>query len=216
MRIRRHVTLAVMTRTILMTNPSVKSLQLIWKPVTRRRIFFFIIALEMNMKSRIDCYRDHSEVRYSGNLQGPLVAELDKSTSPLFHHLILHQRKHQSPVLLALCVENPPVTGGFPTQRASNSECYSCHDVIVYRGSSCSLRRWRAPSSCPRVTSSPTWSCSHHRPGRQDSSYRSPSSESSSCSPGTTSCVDKNERWGFLTSLCWCPRIEISDIKLCI
>ena len=47
----------------------------------------------MNMKSRIDCYRDHSEVRYSGNLQGPLVAELDKSTSPLFHQSYFAPKK---------------------------------------------------------------------------------------------------------------------------
>ena len=31
-------------------------------------------------------------------------------------------RKHQSSALLALCEGNPPVTGGFPTQRASNAE----------------------------------------------------------------------------------------------
>ena len=33
-----------------------------------------------------------------------------------------HKRKHQSSVLLAFCEGNPPVTGGFPSQRASNVE----------------------------------------------------------------------------------------------
>ena len=32
------------------------------------------------------------------------------------------QRKHQSPLSLALCVGNSPVTGEFPVQRASNAE----------------------------------------------------------------------------------------------
>ena len=36
-----------------------------------------------------------------------------------------HQRKHQSSALLALCEGNPPVTGGFPTQWASNGESVS-------------------------------------------------------------------------------------------
>ena len=31
-----------------------------------------------------------------------------------------HQRKHQSSALLANCEGNPPVTGGFPSQRDSN------------------------------------------------------------------------------------------------
>ena len=32
-------------------------------------------------------------------------------------------------ILLALCEGNPPVTGGFPSQRASNAEllCFICH-----------------------------------------------------------------------------------------
>ena len=32
------------------------------------------------------------------------------------------QTKHQSSALLALCEGNPPVTGGFPSQRVSNAE----------------------------------------------------------------------------------------------
>ena len=32
-----------------------------------------------------------------------------------------HQRKHQSSASLAFCERNPPVTDGFPSQRASNS-----------------------------------------------------------------------------------------------
>ena len=50
--------------------------------------------------------------------------------------LSYHQRKHQSSVLLALCEGNPPVTGGFPSQRASNSEIismsYSYHRQATY------------------------------------------------------------------------------------
>ena len=34
----------------------------------------------------------------------------------------VHQRKHQSSELLALCEGNPPGTGGFPSQRASNTD----------------------------------------------------------------------------------------------
>ena len=34
-------------------------------------------------------------------------------------------KQHQSPALLALCEGNPPVTGGFPSQRASNAESIS-------------------------------------------------------------------------------------------
>ena len=44
----------------------------------------------------------------------------------------VHQRKHQSFVLLVLCEGNPPVTGGFPSQKASNAESISmrwCHHV---------------------------------------------------------------------------------------
>ena len=43
------------------------------------------------------------------------------------------QRKHQNCPLLALCEGNPPVTGGFPSQRASNVESVSIsyhHDLI--------------------------------------------------------------------------------------
>ena len=32
------------------------------------------------------------------------------------------QRKHESSALLALCEGNPPVSGGFPSQRANNAE----------------------------------------------------------------------------------------------
>ena len=34
-------------------------------------------------------------------------------------------KKHQRSALLALCEGNPPVTGGFPSQRASNAESVS-------------------------------------------------------------------------------------------
>ena len=40
-----------------------------------------------------------------------------------------HQRKSLSSASLALCEENPPVTGGFPSQRASNMESVSMSSV---------------------------------------------------------------------------------------
>ena len=43
------------------------------------------------------------------------------------------QRKHQSSKLLSLCEGNPPMTGGFPSQSASNAESVSlslCHHNI--------------------------------------------------------------------------------------
>ena len=36
--------------------------------------------------------------------------------------LCAHQRKHRRSALLALCEGNPPVTGGFTSQRSSNAE----------------------------------------------------------------------------------------------
>ena len=42
-----------------------------------------------------------------------------------------HQRKHQMLASLALCEGNPPVTGGFPSQRASNVEHVCSHDIIM-------------------------------------------------------------------------------------
>ena len=49
-----------------------------------------------------------------------------------------HKKKHQSPTLLVLCdtCRNPPVTGGFLSQRASNAERVSmswcCNDQSGY------------------------------------------------------------------------------------
>ena len=45
------------------------------------------------------------------------------------------QRKHQSSTSLGLCEGNPPFTGGFPSQRASNAESVSkmtsfCYDLV--------------------------------------------------------------------------------------
>ena len=49
----------------------------------------------------------------------------------LFNRLFrLTSKKISKPVSLALCERNPPVTGGFPSQRASNvknAACVSCH-----------------------------------------------------------------------------------------
>ena len=47
------------------------------------------------------------------------------------------KRKHQSSMPLALCEGNPPVTDGFPSQRASNWEIISIswwHHVMEYIG----------------------------------------------------------------------------------
>ena len=45
------------------------------------------------------------------------------------------QSKHQRSTLLALCEGNPPVTGGFPSQRASNAESvfmpWCCHVFML-------------------------------------------------------------------------------------
>ena len=40
----------------------------------------------------------------------------------LFNSLLKPTKKYQRSLLLALCEGNPPVTGGFPSQRASNME----------------------------------------------------------------------------------------------
>ena len=48
-----------------------------------------------------------------------------------------HQRKYQSSVLPDLFEENPPITGGFPSQRASNAENVSIwwrHHAIIASG----------------------------------------------------------------------------------
>ena len=38
------------------------------------------------------------------------------------------------PALLAICVGNPPVTGGFPTQRASNALLFFCAGKPQFTG----------------------------------------------------------------------------------
>ena len=44
----------------------------------------------------------------------------------------LTSKKHQSHTLLALCEGNPPVTGGFPSQRGSNARSISMwHDDVI-------------------------------------------------------------------------------------
>ena len=47
-----------------------------------------------------------------------------------------HQRKYQSSASLAICVGNPPVTNGFPSQRPTTAESFSmvwCHRVWTTR-----------------------------------------------------------------------------------
>ena len=41
-------------------------------------------------------------------------------------------QKDQSSPVTGLCDRNPPVTGGFPSQRASNAEMFPFDDVIMY------------------------------------------------------------------------------------
>ena len=77
---------------------------------------------------------------------------------------VLHQRKHQSTVLLALCEGKPPGTSGFPSLRDNNTESVSMwwrHHVSVLRtrsgvpwagpSSSCSSR-WFSTSSWPSTS----------------------------------------------------------------
>ena len=42
-----------------------------------------------------------------------------------------HPKKHQSSALLVHCEGNPPVTGGFPSQRASNEKNFPCYDIFM-------------------------------------------------------------------------------------
>ena len=49
---------------------------------------------------------------------------------------LFRRRSKKTPKLRVngLCEGNPPVTGGFPSQRASNTENVSIHDVIMANG----------------------------------------------------------------------------------
>ena len=50
---------------------------------------------------------------------------LISSVSRLYNRLFRHRsKKPQSSALLALCERNPPETGGFPSQRASNADFF--------------------------------------------------------------------------------------------
>ena len=57
---------------------------------------------------------------------------LKSPATGLFIQQLVHayNRKHQGFKLLVLCDGNPPVTGGFPLQRASNRKAFSCHNVL--------------------------------------------------------------------------------------
>ena len=58
-----------------------------------------------------------------------------QSIECLFNHLFrLKTKEHQRSALLALCGGNPPLTSGFPSQRASNTENVSIwwrHNVLI-------------------------------------------------------------------------------------
>ena len=89
---------------------------------------------------------------------------------------VSQQWKHQSFALLTLCEGNPPVTGGFPSQKASNVESVSMpwrHHELKTRGSNCyigararrsrsfDLGRWRSSDlglgHCASLPSSIGW-----------------------------------------------------------
>ena len=53
----------------------------------------------------------------------PVVREIQQSLADCHNHYDVIKWKPFS-ALLALCVGNPPVTGGFPTQRASDAELW--------------------------------------------------------------------------------------------
>ena len=47
---------------------------------------------------------------------------------------LIHYHFPKSSLFLVICEGNPPVTGGFPPQRASNSEVLPYQDTIIYLG----------------------------------------------------------------------------------
>ena len=55
----------------------------------------------------------------------------------LFNSLSRQQRKHQSPILLALCESNLPVTGRVSSQGPATREPFPCHDVIILKPFKC-------------------------------------------------------------------------------
>ena len=72
-----------------------------------------------------------------------------------------NQRKHQSSAPLGLCEGNPPVTGGFPSQRASNTG-----DISIW---------WRHhdPIRCLIIRSRETWdTLSYHTQEHRQQSCR--------------------------------------------
>ena len=61
---------------------------------------------------------------------GPVYQLLKSPVSPKFVQPYI-QRKYQSSASLALCEGNPLVTGGFRSQRTSNSEIFPFHDIMM-------------------------------------------------------------------------------------
>ena len=80
-----------------------------------------------NGRVKFSQYNDHPGV---SNYRRP-----DCLLEPLFR---LTSKKTSKPVLLALFEQKPPVTNGFPSQRASNAETVSIwwlhHEVLNYQG----------------------------------------------------------------------------------
>ena len=71
------------------------------------------------------CNRNHQSLHnHSGNVIMSAMASLITDVSIVFSSVCsgADQRKRQSSALLALCEGNPPVTGGFLSQRASNED----------------------------------------------------------------------------------------------
>ena len=46
---------------------------------------------------------------------------------------LTNKKKNQSSTSLALCEGNPPVTGGFPSQRPVMTEVFPCQDIFMYQ-----------------------------------------------------------------------------------
>ena len=87
-----------------------------WFPITKAlsvtRSFDVFFDLRPNKRISKQSWRRNERDGFSNHRRlNCLLSRLFSAT----------QRKHQSSALLA-CVRNPPVTGGFPSQRASNVE----------------------------------------------------------------------------------------------
>ena len=61
---------------------------------------------------------------YSDVTMSAMTSQITRRSGP-------HERKHQKLCVNGLCEGNPPVTDGFPIQRASNAENFPFDDTIM-------------------------------------------------------------------------------------